>query len=96
MSLLQIDDRQLDSIQLARLTQQGPVVVTHDGVPVFVAHLATREWLEALAAEEGRSGEMTLHEYAEQYEIDLDAEAYRREFPEDAPFTYPPKNQSHS
>ena len=92
MSLVQIDDRRLDSTQLARLTQQGPVVVTHAGVPVFVAHQATREWLEALAAEEGQSGEMTLREYAERYEIDLKADAYRREFPEDAPFTYPPKN----
>jgi hypothetical protein len=35
---------------------------------------------------------MTIHEYAEQYEIDMDADAYRREFPEDAPFTYPLKN----
>lgn len=92
MSLLQVDDRQLDSVQLARLTRQGPVVVTHDGVPVFIAHQATREWLEMLAAEEGRTGEMTLHDYVEQYAIDLDADAYRREFPEDAPFTHPAKD----
>ena len=92
MSLVQIDDRRLDSTRLARLTQHGPVVVTHAGVPVFIAHPATREWLETLAAEEEQSGEMTLHEYAERYAIDLKADAYRREFPEDAPFTYPPKN----
>jgi uncharacterized membrane-anchored protein len=34
---------------------------------------------------------MTLREYAELYKIPLDAEAYRNEFPEDAPFTRPPK-----
>jgi hypothetical protein len=59
---------------------------------MLVKPTSDRKWLEALAAEEGRAGEMTLHEYAEQYEIDLEADAYRREFPEDAPFTYPLKN----
>jgi hypothetical protein len=33
---------------------------------------------------------MTLKDYAELYRITLDPEAYRREFPDDAPFTYPP------
>ena len=89
MSLLRVDDRELDSTQLARLTQSGPVVVTHDGVPLFVAHQATLEWLEALAAEEDRPGQMTLREYAAMYNITLDADAYRREFPEDEPFTHP-------
>jgi hypothetical protein len=39
---------------------------------------------------EERAGFMTLKEYAELYNIQLDAEAYRREFPEDEPFTRPP------
>jgi len=93
MSLLQIDDRHLDSQQLEKLTRRGPVIVTHDGVPVFVAHQTTPEWLEALAAEEARSGDMALRDYAELYTITLDAEAYRREFPEDAPFTQPPADE---
>jgi hypothetical protein len=92
MSLLQIDDRKLDTAQLARLTQKGPVIVTHDGKPLFVAHAAAPEWLEAWAAEESKPGPMQLKEYAELYDIPLDADAYRREFPEDAPFTHPPKD----
>jgi hypothetical protein len=91
MSLIHIDDRKLDSAQLARLTQQGPVIVTHDGQPLFVAHQAAPEWLEAWAAEEEKTGVMTLREYAELYKIPLDPEAYRNEFPEDAPFTKPAK-----
>ena len=89
MSLMQIDDRKLDAAQLARLTQGGPVIVTHDGKPLFVAHQAAPEWLEAWAAEESKPGPMQLKEYAELYNIPLDADAYRREFPEDAPFTRP-------
>ena len=37
-------------------------------------------------------GPVTLKDYAESHGITLNADAYRREFPEDAPFTYPPKN----
>lgn len=92
MSLLQVDDRELDLNELARLTQNGPVVVTHDGVPLFVAHQATPEWLETLAAEEDRPGQMTLREYAAVYNITLDADSYRRESADDAPFTYPLKD----
>ena len=36
---------------------------------------------------------MQLKEYAELYNIPLDAEAYRREFPEDEPFTHPPTDE---
>ena len=89
MSLLQIDDRKLDTAQLARLTQEGPVIVTHDGKPLFVAHTASPEWLEAWAAEESKPGPMQLKEYAERYNIPLDADAYRREFPEYEPSTHP-------
>ena len=90
MILRQIDDRKLDTAQLANLTHSGPVLVTHDGVPLFVAHRASPEWLEVWAAEEEHAGDMTLKDYAELYRITLDPEAYRREFPDDAPFTYPP------
>jgi hypothetical protein len=44
MSLLQVDDRKLDTAQLARLTQQGPVIVTHDDV-VARLPIALPHWL---------------------------------------------------
>lgn len=91
MSLIRIDDQRVDPALLARLTQNGPVIVTHNGQPIFVAHQAAPEWLEAWAAEEETTGDMTLREYAGLYKIPLDPETYRREFPEDAPFTRPPK-----
>jgi hypothetical protein len=50
-------------------------------------------WMALMAAvliDEAKPGLMPLDEYAELYNIPLDADAYRREFPEDAPFTHPP------
>ena len=44
MSLLQIDNCNLDTAQLARLTQQGPVIVTHDDV-VTRLPIALPHWL---------------------------------------------------
>jgi hypothetical protein len=50
-------------------------------------------WMALVAAvliDEDKPGFMLLDEYAELYNIPLDAETYRREFPEDEPFTHPP------
>lgn len=44
----------------------------------------------ALLADEGWADSMTLKDYTELHNITLDADAYRREFPEDEPFTHPP------
>ena len=90
MSVSRIEDEQLDPKTLARLTQSGPVIVTHDGMPLFVAHQISPELLEALAVEEDRPGDMLLEDYARLYHISLDAESYVREFPDDAPFTVSP------
>jgi hypothetical protein len=43
----------------------------------------------ALLADEAKSGSTTLKDYAETYNITLDPDAYRREFPEDEPFSHP-------
>ena len=51
MTPLRVEERQLGTDTLARLAQAGPVIVTRDGVPLFVALQATPEWLEAWAAE---------------------------------------------
>jgi len=93
VSTVRLDDQQLNPRVLDRLTKNGPVIVTHEGRPVYVVHQATPEWLEALAAEEERPGDMPLDEYARLYNIPLDAEAYLREFPEDAPYTAPPADE---
>jgi hypothetical protein len=89
MTTLRIEERQLDTSVLARLTQTGPVIVTRDGVPLFVAQQATAEWLEAWATELGEQGDLPLEEYARLHHLTLDVEAYQREFPDDAPFTGP-------
>ena len=47
----------------------------------------------ALLADEDWTGSMTLKDYGELHNLPLDADAYRREFPEDAPFTHPPVNE---
>ena len=47
----------------------------------------------ALLADEEKPGSMALNDYTELYNIKLDAEVYRREFPEDAPFTHPPPDE---
>jgi hypothetical protein len=36
---------------------------------------------------------MTLKDHTEPHNITLDAAAYRREFPEDEPFTHPPVDE---
>lgn len=89
MTTLRVEERQLDTGVLARLAQAGPVIVTRDGVPLFVAQQATAEWLEAWATELDEQGDLPLEEYARLHHLTLDVEAYRREFPEDAPFTEP-------
>ena len=89
MTTLRVEERQLDTSVLARLAQAGPVIVTRDGVPLFVAQQATAEWLEAWAKELDEHGDMPLEEYARLHHLTLDVEAYRREFPQDAPFTEP-------
>lgn len=53
------------------------------------------EWrtvVAALLGDEAKPGTMTLEEYTELYNVTLDAGAYRREFPADAPFTHLPTN----
>ena len=94
MTLPRIEDRQLDPSTLAHLTKRGPVVVTHDGKPVYVIHQTTPEWMEVLDIEEGKSGDIRLEDYARLYGITLDAEAYLREFPDDAPYTTPPSDEN--
>jgi hypothetical protein len=89
MTTLRVEERQLDTSVLARLAQAGPVIVTRDGVPLFVAQQATAEWLEAWATELDEQGDLPLEEYARLHQLTLDAEAYRREFPEDALFMEP-------
>lgn len=74
---------------LENLTQAGPVVVTRNGAPLFVAQEATPEWLEAWAAETDGEGDMLLADYAELYGLKLDSDVYRQEFPEDAAHTFP-------
>jgi hypothetical protein len=93
MSITRIEDKRLDPIVLARLTKSGPVIVTHDGIPLYVIHPATPEWLEALDVEENKPGDMALDEYARLYDIPLNTESYMREFPEDAPYTTPSEDQ---
>ena len=94
MTILRIEDRQLDTSTLARLAKSGPVIVTHDGAPLYVVHEATPEWLEAWAIEEGKPGDMSLEEYARLYGISLDTESYLRESPEDAPYITPPPDKN--
>ncbi len=89
MTPLRVEERQLDASVLARLAQAGPVIVTRDGVPLFVAQQATAEWLEAWATELDETGDLPLEEYARLHHLTLDVEAYRREFPEDAPYIEP-------
>ncbi len=89
MTPLRVEERQLDAGVLARLAQAGPVIVTRDGVPLFVAQQATAEWLEAWATELDEQGDLPLEEYARLHHLTLDVEAYRREFPEDALLTEP-------
>ena len=89
MTTIRVEERQLDTSVLARLAQAGPVIVTRDGVPLFVAQQATAEWLEAWAKELDEHGDLPLEEYARLHHLTLDAEAYQREFPEDAPFMEP-------
>ncbi len=50
--------------------------------------LATRILLDA-----DRPDLMPLKDYAELYNIPLDADTYRREFPEDEPFAHPPTDK---
>ena len=94
MTLSRIEDRQLDPNTLARLTQNGPVIVTHDGTPVYVVHQTTPEWMEALDIEENEPGDMRLEDYANLYGLSVDTEAYLREFPEDAPYSVPPSDEN--
>ena len=90
MSPLRIEEQKIEWDTLEQLTQTGPVVVTRNGTPMLVVQEATAEWLEALQAEtEHPTSAMSLAEYASLHEIVLDEDAYRAEFPEDAPFTYP-------
>jgi len=87
MSIVRIEDRQLDPDTLARLTRNGPVLVIHDGVPLFIAHRPTPEWLEMIGAEEELPGDMRLDDCARLYNIRIDREAYLRDAPDDAPYT---------
>jgi uncharacterized membrane-anchored protein len=43
-----------------------------------------------LLADEDWADSMTLKDHTELHNITLNAAAYRREFPEDEPFTHPP------
>jgi hypothetical protein len=90
MTISRIEDRQLNPDMLDRLTKRGPVIITRNGTPRFIVHRATPEWLEVLALEEDRPGDMPLEEYARLYNIPMDTESYLRESPEDAPYTTPP------
>ena len=94
MSTVRIEDQKLDAHMLDQLVKEGPVVVTHYGTPVYIVHQATPEWLEALAVEEERPGDMPLEEYARLYDIALNAESCLREFPEDTPYTAPPVDEN--
>jgi hypothetical protein len=49
--------------------------------------------LEAWAAELDETGDVTLEDYARLHNLTLDAEPYRHEFPEDAPFTVPAQDE---
>jgi hypothetical protein len=89
MTPIQVEEQQLSPDVLSRLTRTGPVIVTRDGVPLFVAQQATAEWVEAWTAELDESGDMPLEDYARMHNLAWDTEAYRREFPQDAPFTAP-------
>lgn len=90
MTPVHLEEQQLIPETLDRLVQVGPVIVTRDGAPLFVIQQATPEWLEAWATEMDEKGDMSLEDYAHLYDLHFDAEAYRSEFPEDAPFTHPP------
>jgi hypothetical protein len=51
---------------------------------------AWRAVVAALLADEDWADSMTLKDDAELHSLPLNALAYRREFPEDVPFTHPP------
>jgi hypothetical protein len=86
---LRMEDEKIEESTLERLTQVGPVIVTRNGAPLFVVQEATSEWLEAWAVEMDETGDMTIEDYASVHGLVLEVEAYRQEFPEDAPFTLP-------
>jgi hypothetical protein len=49
-------------------------------------------WMALMASvliDEDKPGSVPPDEYAALYNIPIDADAYRREFPEDEPFTHP-------
>ena len=73
-------------------TEQDDVTERLNQVYATESSALDPEWMALVAAvliDEGKPGLMTLDEYAELYNIPLEAEDYRREFPEDEPFMPP-------
>jgi hypothetical protein len=91
MTSVRIEEQQSNWNTLERLAKAGPVIVTRNGIPRFVVQEATPEWVEAWAAEMEISGDMPLEDYARLYGLQINEEAYRQEYPEDAAYTYPPE-----
>jgi hypothetical protein len=76
-------------------TEQDNVTERRNQVYTTESSALDPAWMALMAAvliDEDKPGLMPLDEYAELYNIPLDAETYRREFPEDAPFTHPLKD----
>jgi hypothetical protein len=89
MTPIRVEEGKLEGATLERLAHAGPVIVTRDGAPLFIVQEATPEWLEAWAVELDETGDMPLEDYVRVHGLSVDAEVYRQEFPEDAPYTFP-------
>ena len=57
-------------------------------MPLFVVQEATPELLEAWAEEMDVAGDMLLDDYVKTNGLIMDSDAYRKEFPEDALYTF--------
>jgi hypothetical protein len=89
MTPIRVEEMQQDWSTLDRLAQAGPVIVTRNGMPLFVVQEATPELLEAWAEEMDVAGDMLLDDYVKTNGLMMDSDAYRKEFPEDALYTFP-------
>lgn len=75
MTPIRVEELQQDWSALDRLAQAGPVIVTRNGMPLFVVQEATPEWLEAWAEEMDVAGDMLLADYVKTNELMLDSDA---------------------
>jgi len=85
--------RQTRAPRQRRGIEHGPSVEQFaDGLETW-ADLFGKDELHTAAAELDETGDVTLEDYARLHNLTLDAEPYRHEFPEDAPFTVPAQDE---